>query len=152
MTPDVSDRSVSQKPGKPAADAPVRRTIALGENNPDLAALLASLVDLQADLRCIGRASSCAQVLALHRQQPPDGWLLDLALDDGSSLALLPTLRRERPGCVLLVVSGVADATLAKAALAQGADAVLPKDGNVEALLTALRRHLARYQQISPPA
>lgn len=152
MTPRVSDRSVSQTLGTPASGARPRHAIALGENNPDLAALLASLVDLQADLRCIGRASSCAQVLALHAQQPVDGWLLDLALDDGSSLALLPRLRQERPGCVLLVVSGVADATLAKSALAQGADAVLPKDGNVEALLVVLRRHLARYQQLSPPA
>lgn len=130
----------------------MRRSIALGENNPDLAALLASLIDLQADLRCIGQASSCSQVLALHRQQPLDGWLLDLALDDGSSLALLPTLRLERPGCVLLVVSGVVDATLAKAALAQGADAVLPKDGNLEALLTALRRQLSKHQQVIAPA
>lgn len=130
----------------------MRRAIAVGENNTDLAALLVSLLDLQADLRCIGKAGTCAQVLALHRQQPVDGWLLDLALDDGSSLALLPTLRQEQPDCALLVVSGVADATLLSTALALGADAVLPKDGNVGALLTALRRQLARYQPLSPPA
>lgn len=147
MIPDVSDRCVSQPPGTDLARPGTRRAIALGENNPDLAALLCSLLDLQPDLQCTGLAATCAQVRDLHRAQALDGWLLDLALDDGSSLALLPALRQQQPQCVLLVVSGVTDSQLTAHALAHGADAVLAKDGNIEALLAALRRHLAQRQQ-----
>ena len=152
MTLGVSDRSVSQVGGAGAITPGPRHRIALGENNPDLATLLASLLDMQADLHCVGRAGSCAAVLALHRTQPVDAWLLDLALDDGSSLGLLPTLRRERPDCALLVVSGVIDASLTHHALQHGADAVLAKDGNLDALLAALRQQLTRHQDVSPPA
>ena len=125
--------------------------IGLGENNTDLATTLAQLLDMQPDMRCAGTAPSCSAVLQLAQQLTVDAWLLDLALDDGSSLPLIPVLRGIHPPAVIVVVTGLQSAQLTQQCLSAGADAVLTKDGQIQTLFAALRDQLAqRHRHITP--
>ncbi len=118
--------------------------IGLGENNTDLATTLAQLLDMQPDMRCAGTAASCSAVLQVAQQLTIDAWLLDLALDDGSSLALIPEPRGIHPPAVIVVVTGLKSAQLTQQCLSAGADAVLAKDGQIQTLLTVLRDQLTQ--------
>jgi two-component system response regulator DesR len=116
-----------------------RLRIVLGENHADLATMLALLLDLQPDMCCAGHAASCSGVLELADAHAVGAYVLDLALDDGSSIALVKTLRARYPDCVILVYSGRCDAQMTAQCLQAGADATLLKDGDVQALLAQLR-------------
>jgi DNA-binding NarL/FixJ family response regulator len=120
-----------------ASPAPLR--IVIGENNGDLAASLAALIDLQPDLRCVGQASTTGGVLKLAECERPDAYVLDLTLDDGSAIPLIRTLRARQPGCAIIVFTGLGDPRLAEQCRAAGCDATLQKNGQVRALLASLR-------------
>lgn len=134
------------------ANTRTRWQIGLGENNTDLANTLALLLDMQPDMRCAGTAARCSAVLQLAHQLTVDAWLLDLALDDGSSLPLIPALRDIHPSAVILVVTGLQSAQLTQQCLSAGADAVLNKDGQIQTLLAALRDQLTQRQHPITPA
>ena len=115
--------------------------IAIGENNADLAASLAMLIDLQPDLCCVGHAPTTGAVLVLAERERPDTYVLDLTLDDGSSIPLIRTLRERQPGCAIIAFTGLGDPQLAVQCRNAGCDATLYKDGQVRALLATLREH-----------
>ena len=119
-----------------------RRNIGLGENQADLAQVLSLLLDMQPDLRCSGTAATCAGVLQLAQAVAMDGWLLDLTLDDGSSLPIITALRAANSRAAIVVMTGLGSAAIDAGCLSAGADAVIPKDGQVLRLLVALRQHL----------
>lgn len=121
-----------------------RWNIGLGENQPDLAQLLSVLVGMQPDMHCAGTAPTCSAVLQLARRAAIDGWLLDLALDDGSSLPAIATLRAANPQAAIVVMTGLSSTAIDEHCRAAGADAVLTKDGQVLLLLDALRHCLAQ--------
>jgi len=119
-----------------------RWRIGLGENQQDLAQVLTLLLDMQPDMRCVGTAATCTAVLQLAQATAPDGWLLDLALDDGSSLPVIKALRAGHPRSAIIVMTGLGAAAVEEKCRAAGADAVLTIDGDVLQLQTALRQHL----------
>ena len=117
-----------------------RIRVALGENQVDLATTLAMLIDLQPDMACIGHGGTIQAVLALSVRQAPEAYVLDLMLDDGSSIPLIRLLRERDPDCVIIAFSGLADPRLAEQCAQAGCDATLLKDGRVAPLLESLRR------------
>ena len=124
--------------------------IAIGENNADLAASLTMLIDLQPDLRCVGHAATAGGVLQLAERERPDTYVLDLTLDDGSSIPLIRTLRARQPGCAIIAFTGLGDPRLADQCRDAGCDATLRKDGQVRALLATLRDHDPRRKAALP--
>ena len=129
-----------------------RWNIGVGENQVDLAQVLALLLDMQADMRCSGSAATCAGVLQLAQAAAIDGWLLDLTLDDGSSLPLIAALRAAHPRAAIVVMTGLCSAAIDTSCLSAGADAVVPKDGQVLRLLAALRQHLRPANSLATQA
>ena len=118
---------------------PIQATIAIGENNADLAMTLGLLIDLQDDLRCIGYAATCTGLLALAEQSPANAYLVDLGLDDGSSVPAIQTLRSRQPGCVIIAFTGLENPLLAEQCQRAGCNATLEKNGDVTHLLATLR-------------
>ncbi len=118
---------------------PAPATIAIGENHPDLALTLSVLIDLQDDLRCIGHAPTGSGLLAIAEREPADAYLVDLALDDGSSVPMIQTLRSRQPACVIIAFTGLGNPSLAEQCQRAGCDATLEKNGSVTQLLETLR-------------
>ena len=98
------------------------------------------LIDLQPDMACIGHGGTIQAVLALSIAQAPEAYVLDLMLDDGSSIPLIAYAARAQPDCVIIAFSGLADPCLAEQCAQAGCDAVLVKSGRVDELLATLRR------------
>lgn len=124
------------------ATDPYRYRIAIGENHPDLAQSLAMLIDFQSDMCAVGHASSSAGVLQIEASETPDAYVLDLSLDDGSSIPLMRSLRAARAHTVLIAYTGHSNASLTEQCQKAGCDKVLTKAGPVDELLDALRATL----------
>lgn len=127
--------------GQPAPQPTLR--LLIGENNADLATTLTMLFDAEPDIQCVAVAASGAAVLAALEAHSPNGFVLDLSLDDGSSLPLIATLRQRAPRAVIVVHTGYRSDELERRCLQSGADEVVLKTGDIDALTAALRRAAA---------
>jgi DNA-binding NarL/FixJ family response regulator len=121
-----------------AANEPKIR-IVIGENHADLATSLAMLIDLQEDMQCVGTGASTKAVQELANAHDPDVFVLDLSLDDGSSVPLIRSLRASRPSTALLAYTGHSDPVLTEQCKEAGCDAVVTKAGAVDDLIDAIR-------------
>ena len=100
---------------------------------------LCMLIENRADMRVVGEAGANQEALALAGREKPDIILLDLDLG-GSSLDLLPELRKRAAAARILILTGVRDADLQKRAVLLGALGVVMKDQAAEVLLRAIER------------
>jgi DNA-binding NarL/FixJ family response regulator len=124
--------------------------ILIGENNSDLAMTLNLLLDAEPDMHCVFTASSGSAVLEAVEQYTPNAFILDLSLDDGSSLPLIGKLRQRLPGAAIVVFTGHRNELLNEQCVRAGANSVVVKTGEFEELTTALRNAIQRGW--SPPA
>lgn len=125
--------------------------LVIGENNADLAMTLSLLLGAEPDMRCVATAASTSAVLAtLEQAQAPNGFVLDLSLDDGSSLPLIATLRARAPRAAIIVHTGYQNDSLEEQCLRSGADAVVLKTGDIDALTAALRLGVRRRSGAAP--
>lgn len=124
--------------GGPPGDARIRVLVA--EDNADLRRVLATLLDGEPDLRCVGVAGTPDDVLPLARESQPHVVVLDLLLEGGSSLHLIRGLRTALPGVRIVMYSGYGSDVTAREALRRGAAEFVVKSADVEPLLAAVRR------------
>jgi DNA-binding NarL/FixJ family response regulator len=119
------------------ASKPLR--IVIGENNSDLAVTLGLLLDAEPDMRCVATAASASAVLSTLERHSPNAFILDLSLDDGSSLPLIGKLRSRLPNAVIVMFTGHRNELLKEHCLRAGADALVVKTGDFEELTSTLR-------------
>ena len=91
------------------------------------------------DLECVGAAPDAARARQLVEEHEPDVVLMDVNLGADDGLTLTGELLAARPGLRVVVLTAHGDATVMRRAAAAGACALLPKDGSLPDLLTALR-------------
>lgn len=120
--------------------------LVIGENHPDLAESLAILIDFQADLVCVGTGRSNAEIDVLARELRPDIYVLDLSLDDGSSIPLMRTLRAAQPAATIVAYTGHSNPVLTEECQKAGCDAVITKAGDVDELLDTIRAAARRHR------
>jgi two-component system OmpR family response regulator len=146
LPPIATTGSAAAEMAEPGVDAVARQSespslrIVIGENNADLALTLGLLLDAEPDMRCVATGASGSAVLAAVDEHSPNAFILDLSLDDGPSLPLIPVLRERLPGAVIVVFTGHRNESLKEHCLRAGADALVVKAGEFEELTAALRR------------
>jgi DNA-binding NarL/FixJ family response regulator len=113
--------------------------ILIGENNTDLAMTLNLLLDGEPDMHCVSTASSSAEVLRALEEYVPNTFILDLSLDDGSSLPLIGAVRERLPHAVIVVFTGHKNELLSEQCVRAGANSVVVKSGEFDELTAALR-------------
>jgi DNA-binding response OmpR family regulator len=133
-----------------SAESPSLR-IVIGENNADLAATLGLLLDAEPDMRCVASASSSSAVLSAAEQHSPNAFILDLSLDDGSSLPLIAKLRGRLPSAVIVVFTGYKNELLTEHCLRAGADALVVKTGDFQELTAARAPPPPRHPRAGRP-
>jgi DNA-binding NarL/FixJ family response regulator len=124
--------------------------LVIGENNEDLAITLSMLLGAEPDIRAIATVGSNSAVLALLETHDPNAFVLDLSLDDGSSLPLITTLRARIPHAVIIVHTGYQNESLEEQCLKAGADDVVVKTGDIDTLTAALRQAAQRRSAAAP--
>jgi DNA-binding NarL/FixJ family response regulator len=114
--------------------------IVVGENNADLAMTLHLLLDAEPDMKCVVTASSNEAVVRAVEEHAPNAFVLDLSLDDGSSLPLIKILRERLPAAAIVVFTGHKNELLNQQCMRAGANSVVVKTGDFDELSSALRR------------
>jgi DNA-binding NarL/FixJ family response regulator len=120
--------------------------IVIGENNSDLALTLQLLFDAEPDMRCAATVRSGSAVLATIGEHAPNAFILDLSLDDGSSLPLISQLRARLPTAAIVVFTGYRNELLNEQCIRAGANAVVVKTASFDELALALRQAAQSYQ------
>lgn len=113
--------------------------ILVAEDNDDLRELLVTIISAEPDLRCVGAANDVDAVLTGTRENEVDVLVLDLELQGKSSIDLLKTVRKNGRRISIIVFSGHSHPDMIRHTLAAGADAYVPKSGDYELLLDAIR-------------
>jgi len=114
------------------------------EDDDDTRANLRDILEL--DGHMVETAGSIAQTLAAPCLDRCDAILLDHRMADGTSLELLPELKRRAPAAAVMVVTAYAELSGAIAALRHGAADYILKPINVDALKASLARVAERRQ------
>jgi DNA-binding NarL/FixJ family response regulator len=125
--------------------------ILIGENNSDLAMTLNLLLDAEPDMHCVSTASSGEAVLRALDEYAPNAFILDLSLDDGSSLPLIGVLRKRLPTAAIVVFTGHKNELLNEQCVRAGANSVVVKTGEFEELTAALRQAASRVWSAPGP-
>lgn len=101
--------------------------------------LLALALRGEPDLHCVGTAESLAEGVALVDELEPDVVVMDVQLGDGDGISATAELVARHPRIRVVVLTAHADRTVMRRASEAGACALLPKDGSLTEMLTALR-------------
>jgi DNA-binding NarL/FixJ family response regulator len=118
--------------------APVR--VAIADDSDDLRLMLAELVNASPGLECVARITAPEDLMKSVADSQPDVLVLDLLFGGVSSLPLVPQLRAANSRTRIVIHSGYDITRLAASALDGGAVAVIPKGGDPEELIAAIRR------------
>jgi len=122
--------------------------VLIAEDNADLRDLLVTLVSAEPDLKCVGTAEDVDAVIAsCTRELKADVLVLDLELQGRSSIDVLKTVRSAGSKITIVVFSGHSHPEMIRHTLAAGADAYVPKTGDFELLLDAIRDQRAGVRQ-----
>ena len=83
-------------------------------------------------------AGTVQEGVAMVRKTPPAFAILDMKLDDGTGLTLVQELRKKRPDCRVVMLTGFGNIATAVAAVKAGALDYLPKPADPDQITAAL--------------
>ena len=89
----------------------------------------------------VTQAESVLAGIAAARSTPPRYAVVDLRLADGSGLDVVPEIRRSRPDCRVVILTGYGNIATAVAAIKSGATDYLPKPADADQVEAALLEH-----------
>lgn len=93
-------------------------------------------------------AANLSEAIAIIEAAPPAFAVLDLRLDDGSGLTLVQALRKARPECRIIMLTGYGNITSAVQAVKAGAVDYLAKPADADDVVRAL---LTLGAAVQPP-
>lgn len=114
-------------------------SILIAEDQGMMRSALASLLELEDDLRVVEQVARGDEVIAAAQRERPDIVLLDIELPGRSGLDVIEDLLRAVPGARVVVVTTFGRPGYLRRAMAAGASGFLVKDDPVEQLAAAIR-------------
>jgi DNA-binding NarL/FixJ family response regulator len=103
------------------------------------AELLALALRNEPDLNCVGTAETLQQGMQMVDELEPDIVVMDVHLGDGDGISATAQVVDQHPGTRVVVLTAHADRSVMHRASDAGACALLPKDGSLGEMLSALR-------------
>ncbi|WP_411145983.1 response regulator [Streptomyces sp. x-80] len=98
----------------------------------------------------VGEAATAREAVGVVTERRPDLLVLDMVLDSGPVLSVIPELLSAAPGMGILVHSMHEDPALVRGALAAGASGYLLKNTSVPELVLAARNVVAGGKYVQP--
>ncbi|WP_328321769.1 response regulator transcription factor [Streptomyces sp. NBC_00388] len=132
-------------------DPPARCVrVLLAEDQGMMRGALALLLGLEDDIEVVAQVATGDAIVAAVLDAQPDVALLDIELPGRSGLDAAADLRKQAPGCRVLILTTFGRPGYLRRAMEAGAAGFLVKDGPVEDLAAAIRRVLAGETVIDP--
>jgi two-component system response regulator DesR len=122
--------------------------IVIAEDQRMLLGALASLLDLEEDMKVVGRASNGEDAVKLVHQHQPDICIMDIEMPVKSGLDAAEELKTS--GCKVMILTTFARAGYFERALKAGADGYLLKDSPSEELASSIRSIMAGRRIYAP--
>lgn len=115
------------------------QTVVIVDDHRVFAELLAMALHAEPDFSCVGHAYSVAEGQAMVEALSPDLVVMDVQLGDGDGIDAAAELTARMPDLRVVVLTAHVEQRLMQRAAAAEACALLPKDGELAAMLQALR-------------
>ncbi len=115
-----------------------------------LASSLSQALDVEPDLRVVGRAGTLEAAVALIASTAPDVLLLDHRLPDGDGVSAIPRLRELRSRMAIVVLTASTAEHVLVAAIEAGASGFVSKTRGLGELTSAVRAAAAGEAVVSP--
>jgi DNA-binding NarL/FixJ family response regulator len=125
-------------------------TVFLVDDHPLVREWLTTLLNQLADLRVCGEAAGAEKALDGIRATKPDIAILDLALTEGSGLALIKSVKSEAPDTAIVVLSMHDERFYAERAFRAGARGYVMKGESTSSIAAAIREVLNGRLYLSP--
>ncbi|WNC15662.1 response regulator transcription factor [Brevibacillus brevis] len=122
--------------------------IVIAEDQRMLLGALASLLDLEEDMKVVGRASNGEDAVKLVHQHQPDICIMDIEMPVKSGLEAAEELKGS--GCKVMILTTFARPGYFERALKAGANAYLLKDSPSEELASSIRSVMAGRRIYAP--
>src|SRR5699024_7352889 len=132
----------------PAASGPI--TVMIAEDQTMMGSALASLLELEEDLRVVALVARGDEVIDAVTAHRPDVLLLDIELPGRSGLDLIADVLAVSPTTEVVVVTTFGRTGYLRRAMDAGARGFLVKDRPITALAAAIRRAAAGESVIDP--
>jgi two-component system response regulator DesR len=113
--------------------------VLVAEDTAILRDTLVAVIDLQPDLEVVAQLPSGGAIVRTAAETTADVALLDIDLPEMDGLSAAAELRREVPGCRVLILTAHAQPRNLRAALAAEVAGFLPKDTPASELIDAIR-------------
>jgi DNA-binding NarL/FixJ family response regulator len=113
-------------------------------------ALRALLAEGRDDLDIVGEASTAREAVSLVETCDPDLVIMDIMLPGPSGLVATREIRRIRPDCKILILTAVAEPTMALEALSAGAAGFALKTQDLAELRVAIDTILSGRRYVAP--
>jgi two-component system response regulator DesR len=124
--------------------------VLLAEDQGMVRGALASLLGLEHDIEVVAQVGRGDEVVAAARSADPDVALLDIEMPGATGLEALGELRRELPGCRVLILTTFGRPGYLRRAMETGASGFLLKDAPAQELAAAIRRAVAGERIVDP--
>lgn len=124
--------------------------IVLAEDQAMVLGALAALLELERDIRVVGRATNGEEAVALCRELRPHVLVTDIEMPRLSGIDAARTISEEKLPTRVVIVTTFARPGYLRRALEAGAAAYLLKDGPAERLASDIRRVAAGARVIDP--
>jgi DNA-binding NarL/FixJ family response regulator len=115
------------------------QTVVIIDDHKVFAELLAMALNGEPDLSCVGHAHSVAEGDVMVEALRPDLVVMDVQLGDGDGVDAAAELTARFPELRVVVLTAFVEQRLLQRAAAANACALLPKDGELAAMLQSLR-------------
>lgn len=125
-------------------------TVFLVDDHPLVREWLTTLINQLSDMRVCGEAATAEQALAGIRTSKPDIAIVDLALSEGSGLALIKNIKTVFPAIAIAVLSMHDERFYAERAFRAGARGYVMKGESTSSIAAAIREVLNGRLYLSP--
>jgi DNA-binding NarL/FixJ family response regulator len=121
-----------------SATVPVTRVLIVDDHRA-FSEALAMAIDRNADLACVGIATTIGECMELVGEAAPDIVLLDIRLPDGDGIDAIAGIRARNECARIVVMTGYTDVDGMSRAAAAGASGFFAKEHSIAAVLAAIR-------------
>ncbi|HUY71096.1 MAG TPA: EAL domain-containing protein [Gaiellaceae bacterium] len=117
-----------------------RLRVLVAEDDPEVRAALAELIDGEPSLKLVGAAADATEAIALAASEQPDVVLLDVRMPGGGGVTAARGISRRSPRSKVIALSGQGDRETVLQMLEAGVVGYLLKGSSVDEIVDAIKR------------